>query len=140
MTAHRDSPGWLHLKAVQRIWLDRLASAWVVVVLVLCWLPRRMLPEGETTSHIRIPHLDKAIHFSMFFLISTLWLWGRPTRTRLLWVLIGGLALAVVSELGQDLPMIGREASVLDGLADLMGLAVGAGLACLIDRPGREPR
>jgi hypothetical protein len=76
----------------------------------------------------------------MFFLVSVLWLWGRSTRVRLFWVLIGGLALAVCSELGQDVPMVGRDASVFDGLADAVGLVVGAGFACVIGRTGREPR
>lgn len=140
MALDRDPPSRSRVTTSQRAWLDRLASVWVVVVLVLCWLPGRMLPGGESSPHIPIPDFDKLVHFSMFFLFSALWLWGRSARARLLWVLIGGLALAALSELGQALPMIGRDASIFDGLADLVGLIVGAGLACLTGKPGRELR
>jgi hypothetical protein len=58
---------------------------------------------------------------------------GRGTR-----VVVGGLALAIVSELGQAVPMIGRDPGVEDVLADSAGVCAAVGLMAYLDRPERR--
>ena len=103
-----------------------LAWSWTLVILGLCWLPRTYIPEDERAPRMfLIPHLDKMIHLGIFAVFA--WLWMRvgssPRRGR--WVLLGGVALAVISELGQELPIVSRDASIFDGLADSLGVIVG---------------
>ncbi len=41
---------------------------WVLVIFVLCTIPGDSIPD----PHMNIPHLDKAVHFGMFFIMSVL--------------------------------------------------------------------
>jgi hypothetical protein len=120
------------------------ASAWTVVVIVLCLIPRRTLDEVPgLTGHwiwdlyLSIPHKDKVIHASLFCIFA--WLWARALGDgRRAWALIilGGLALVAVTELGQSLPWIDRSTDILDALADVVGLALGLGLAMVLLEAG----
>lgn len=39
---------------------------WVLAIFILCCLP----PEDIPDPHVNLPHLDKIVHFGMFFLLS----------------------------------------------------------------------
>ncbi len=56
-------------------------------------------------------------------------------RGRFKWIALGGLVLAVVTELGQLVPFVGRDAGVDDALTDFAGAALG-----LLLVPWVEPR
>jgi hypothetical protein len=100
-----------------------LASCWTLVILVLCWLPPTMLPEEEKGSkRFLIPHFDKLIHMGIFAVFAFLWMRVGDSPRRGRWVLLAGLALAVLSELGQEVPIVSRDASVADALADGLGV------------------
>jgi len=102
------------------------AWAWTAMILAACWFPRTLMPVDETRHRLhRVPHLDKLVHFSMFAGFGLLWMRVDPARRRGLGVLAGGCLLAIVSELGQGLPIVHRDPSVLDGLADTLGLVAG---------------
>ena len=106
-----------------------LASAWTVVILALCLVPSYWLPVAEprlSPSQFLLPH-DKIVHFGMFAILSFLWMRVMPTRGWTARVVVGGLALAILTELGQGLPMIGRDPDRLDALADAVGTFVGVG-------------
>ena len=62
----------------------------------------------------------------MFAGFGILWMGALPPRRRLA-VMVGGLALAGISEVGQGLPIVERDPSVLDALADSVGLLAGIG-------------
>ncbi len=103
-----------------------LAWSWTMVILALCWTPRVLLPVRESGPRpLVIPHLDKAVHFGIFAVFAFLWMrvGTRPDRTGR--VAAAGLLLALVSELGQLMPFVGRDASLADGLADSIGVALG---------------
>ena len=103
-----------------------LAWSWTVVILVICWLPRMYVPTHEAGPLVARWHFDKVVHAGMFTVFAYLWmraLAGRPRPLRT--VVAAGLALAVVSELGQENRYVWRDASVLDGMADLAGVALG---------------
>ena len=104
------------------------AIVWTLLIVALCLVPSSWLGSGEPSgdpSWLRrllgpIP-LDKAIHFSMFAIFGLIWRWsGASLRSTLL----GGVALAVLTELGQSIPALERSTDLDDLMADLAGLAV----------------
>ena len=99
------------------------ALAWTVLVLVLCWIPGRWLgheaPGGQS---------DKLAHAGMFAVFSWLWAWAVAPSMRTARILGAGLLLALVTEVGQAVPLIDRDADPLDALADSIGVGVGLGV------------
>jgi hypothetical protein len=117
-----------------------LAVGWTLLVLALCWLPHRALPKDETIDFgFHVPNLDKLIHVAMFAGFGALWmLAGRMGPGRAAVVAVSGLALAVISELGQMTTFVNRDASLMDGLADAVG--VGLGIAAAFWAAGRSEK
>lgn len=113
--------------------IRRIAWFWTLLILVVSWIPNQRLPsESINEFSLQIPHLDKWVHAGMFGVFGFLWLFsGSVSRGRVAMILSAGLGLALLTELGQGLDLVGRETSLGDGLADLAGLilAVGLGLA-----------
>jgi hypothetical protein len=116
------------------------ASAWTVLVLVLCLIPRRTMDRVPSlTGHWfwdlyrSIPHKDKVIHAFLFCVFAWLWAWALGNGRRA-WaaIIAGGLALVIATELGQSLPWIDRSTDILDALADVAGLGLGLGLAAML--------
>jgi len=108
------------------MWTPRSIIAWVwtLVVFGLCWAPRRLLPVQEEHA---VPFLfasfDKVVHFALFAGFAFLWMFTGRFKAR--WVLVAGFAVAALSELGQALPIVNRDAEWPDGLADALGVLVG---------------
>ena len=50
---------------------------------------------------------------------------GQPARVKYLWVLLAGTALAAITEIVQNLPIINREGEFEDFLADFAGVLFG---------------
>lgn len=115
-----------------------VALAWTLLIFGLCWTPRTMMPIPEDdSSWLRIPSLDKVVHFLL--LAGFGFLWGRagvrPTRV------VGlGLLVTVVSELGQETAWVNRDATLGDGVADMLGVLGGLAALALLrwieGRPG----
>lgn len=100
-----------------------MAWAWSVVILGLCWLPKSGLPVKETgPAFLHIPHLDKIIHAGVFAVFGILWARALPDRRWVARIIVGGILLAIVSELGQAMPFVNRDPGLEDVLADLLGL------------------
>lgn len=113
-----------------------LAVTWTLVILVLCWTPADWLPVKETGGPgWELPHKDKFVHAGMFFVFALLWLAAaREKPRRFAWVAGAGIALAVVTELVQNLPFLKRDGEVVDAVADCVGVLVGLWLFPWIDR------
>jgi VanZ family protein len=120
---------------------DRLKSVrqaaavlWTILILALCWLPRQYVHEIEgDSSWFRVPNLDKIVHCGIFVVFSILWL-RLATSRRAKWaVLLGGLALGALSELGQLLPIVGRDAELYDFATDSVGVVIGVLVAPLVE-------
>jgi VanZ family protein len=110
----------------RRAWL---AWGWTALILVLCWTPGRWLPVHEPgTGGGPAIQKDKLVHFTMFAVFGTLWMRAVRTSRGAGTLLVSGLAFAAVTELGQDLPFIGRDGDVYDALADSTGLVVAVGV------------
>ncbi len=104
----------------------RLAWFWTLVILFLCWIPRGLLGNRESTvKPIFIPNLDKLIHLGIFAVFAFLWMRVGSSSRRMWWTLGAGVALAVVTELGQEVPIVNRDCSLGDGLADSLGVVIG---------------
>ena len=103
-----------------------MALLWTIAILAVCWSPAYWFHEVERqSSWFTIPNFDKAIHWSIFAGFAVLWIRVATLRRRYLWVSLAGLALAAVTELVQNLPLIGRDGNLGDALGDILGIAAG---------------
>jgi VanZ family protein len=107
----------------------RLLSAvlWTVIILILCWTPQIYFPvdEGLDSWKIRL-QLDKVVHVGIFAVFSVLWLRALPAgKKTFLLVGVAGLALAALTEVVQNVPIIQREGEVEDAAADFVGVLLG---------------
>jgi hypothetical protein len=102
-----------------------LAIAWTIVIMVVCWLPRQVVlkVEGDGTF-FRLPNIDKVVHSGIFVLFAILWVRAVPMIKRR-WIVAFGFALMVVTELVQELPAVGRDATLGDAAADTLGAVIG---------------
>ena len=81
--------------------------------------------------------LDKVVHAGIFVVFSVLWARTLTIRRRFAWVALGGIALAILTELVQTLPIVGRDGEVSDALTDVAGVLVGIVLASLVEPVAR---
>jgi hypothetical protein len=104
-----------------------VAALWTIVILVLCWTPQEFLHVNEKSgSLIHLAHLDKFVHAGIFTVFTVLWLRTRLDAKRMyLWVLLAGTALAAITEIVQNLPIINRDGEFEDFMADFAGLIFG---------------
>jgi VanZ family protein len=113
-----------------------MAVVWTAVILVLCWTPRQYVMEAEEKAPwFAIPNFDKFVHWGIFLVFAVLWLRTSGSRWKHVYVALAGVALAVITEVVQGLPQIGRDGSVNDGITDLIGLALGLALARWFEPP-----
>ncbi len=117
-----------------------VAVLWTIVILVLCWTPQALLPMNERTELLTQElHLDKFVHTGIFTVFTVLWLRTQPTgKTRYLWILLAGTALAAITEVMQNLPIINRECEFEDAMADFAGVLFGFPLFHWIGQKLRE--
>ena len=115
-----------------------MAVLWTVVIMILCWLPGSMVRDLEDGSPwFKIPDLDKVGHAGIFVVFSVLWARVFTSRHRFAWVALAGFGLAIVTELVQKLPVVGRDGSFADTLTDGAGVLVGIVLAPLVEPVAR---
>jgi hypothetical protein len=111
-----------------------VAICWTLAIMAMCWLPGELVQRVEGGSFfLKIPHHDKFMHLGMFASFAVLWLRVEDWRWRYAWVVLAGFALAAVSEIGQALPLIGRQPEMLDFLVDLIGIAGGVAASGLFE-------
>lgn len=99
------------------------ALLWTLGILVAVTVPASTVPAGPPDVGI-----DKGAHLIMFAGFGLLWMRGLASwpRSLALWVVGGtGLALAVGSELFQYAVLATRQGSLYDGVANVLGLALG---------------
>ena len=93
----------------------------------------------RTESLTQKLHLDKFVHAGIFTVFTVLWLRTRPAgKTRYLWILLAGTALAAITEVVQNLPIINREGEFEDAMADFAGVLFGFPLFHWIEQKLRE--
>lgn len=112
----------------------RWAVAWTLAVFVGCSIPGVPLPPTPLLAP------DKLAHIGMFAVFAVLWLRAQPQRP---WtVAVWGAAFGVWIEVWQSLAPVGRLGDPYDAVADVVGLALGLGLARVagVDRPTAPSR
>ena len=93
-----------------------LAVGWTLVIFVLLWMPPPPPPE------LVWPWWDSLVHFCLLTAFGGLWTWaGR----RGAWVLVAGVLLGAITEIGQGLLPWERHTSLGDFAFDVLGLAIG---------------
>lgn len=108
----------------------RLALLWALLILVLCLLPGRDLPQWRWADLLS---LDKWVHAGLFAVLVVLLVVGLKrqygtawARSRGLWTsAIACILYGVALELMQGLLMQGRTADPLDAAANTAGTLIG---------------
>jgi len=117
-----------------------MAITWTVAIMVMCWIPITIhLPERDPNGwEILLPDLDKAVHFGIFSIFAVLWFLALPIPGRSWKIFIAAIALAIVTELVQRLPIVGRSCDLDDALYDIIGvifaLAFMIGIQAIVNR------
>jgi hypothetical protein len=107
-----------------------MAVSWTLVILMLCWIPGEWVQSVEHGSSLfEIPDLDKLVHWGIFVVFTLLWIRVGSSRWWYAWAGLGGLALASISEIVQNHPMIGRDGSLDDAITDIVGVLIGLAVA-----------
>lgn len=115
------------------------ALAWAMVILVLCLIPGKDLPEWKWFS---LFDLDKLVHAGMFF-VQTLLLAnafrvkGTPVRY-LFWAVVISVLYGVGTEIMQGLEAMGRRTDPGDMIANTLGALAAAWFASWSLRKGRN--
>ena len=108
------------------------AVIWTVLILLLCWIPASYVQEIEGKSPwFQIPDLDKVIHAGIFVVLAVLWRRLTSSRRAIVAVVLGCFALGALTELGQLLPIVRRNAELYDLVTDCIGVIVGVAIALL---------
>lgn len=99
---------------------------WAAVIFFLCAMPSDRVPD----PHLNIPHLDKAVHFGMFFIMAVLLCNELEYQTRLgirkiylITVLIAFAYGGIIEILQQR--FFNRSGDIWDLAADVSGAVVG---------------
>ncbi len=113
-----------------------VAILWTLVIMGLCWVPGRLVGELDPNSiWARIPNLDKYIHAGIFIIFAILWMHVEGLRRRLATVFVAGCALAVLTEVVQEIAIVGRDGNIPDTTVDVVGLIVGLVIAVCLPFP-----
>ena len=111
-------PGGAGLHDLSSMSIHGIAGMWTVVILVLCWLPAGSSPWKLRHQTVLVPQLRQGGRLRISPIFAFLWMSaGARTADRgiALRVAIAGLALAVVSELGEEyIPYVNRDTIVMD--------------------------
>jgi drug/metabolite transporter superfamily protein YnfA len=113
----------------------RMAAAviWTLIILGLCWTPGFVMHKVEHGSFFRLPNLDKVAHGGIFVIFTILWLRVAPSKRTTWKLIVAGFALAIVSELGQLMPFVSRDANLFDMITDCAGVLIGIAAAPLVE-------
>ncbi len=102
---------------------------WAIVIFILCAMPSESIPD----PHLNIPHVDKVVHFGMFFILALLVCNELEYQTRLSLRKIYITAVCIAFVYGGIIELLqqycfNRSGDVADLLADVVGAIAG----CLI--------
>jgi hypothetical protein len=128
-TSHKDlgpAANWPARGSDLTIHRALMAVLWTIVIMMLCWLPRHVVQRVEAGSGwFKIVNLDKFVHGGIFIVFALLWarVWSSPRRFT--WIALGGVIFAAITEIGQLIPAVGRDATVPDLIADSIGILIG---------------
>jgi VanZ family protein len=113
--------------------LLNLVFRWAAALLVVYWIGLFAIthvPASGLPSEPPFPHADKVVHLVGYavlaFVAAAAWTWRRTLGLNEYILLLACLSCyAVLDEVSQMLPMVRRNADVLDWAADTIGAIIG---------------
>ena len=107
-----------------------IAFKCVFIAAVLLVTHESLIPAGNNS----VPNnWDKLVHFIAYFVLSVMALFAFP-HARLLWIVMWLTILGIGIEIAQALMPFGRSGSFADGVANMLGALLPAGLWQLYNR------
>lgn len=99
---------------------------WILIIFILCAMPGEDIPD----PHLNIPHLDKVVHFGMFFIMSLLLSYPLERHSSFSMKKIYTIAILVALGYGGLIEILqhyffNRGGDVWDLLADIAGGVAG---------------
>ena len=121
-----QQPNGASMKIMDRMnksWIKILAIVWTTTMCLGSLLAANKLP----SAGIRILHLDKVIHFVMYFGFVVLWCLAAQhfTKKYLISICIIGCILGVLMEVGQATTGLGRSFEWTDMISNSLGVVLG---------------
>jgi hypothetical protein len=137
-TNDQAAPAGSDARRLQKLRLT-VAIFWTLSIMALCWLSPKWVHELERRSQslFDLPDLDKVVHWGIFCAFALLWLRTSTSRWRFWLVALGGLVLATITELVQNLPIVDRDGNLPDAAADMIGVLIGLAIAVPIEPVAR---
>lgn len=106
--------------------MDNIITKYSKIILPIYWafLTYMLLRPGLENKEyaFMFPHLDKLIHFTIFFLLGFFYKLRFP-KTIFLYFFLILVSYALLTEILQDIMKLGRSLEVLDAVADTVGLS-----------------
>ncbi|MBP7408671.1 MAG: VanZ family protein [Flavobacteriales bacterium] len=116
----------------------RWAIAWALVILVLCLMPGKALPEWNWFALL---DLDKLVHAGLFFVLAVLlaqaFYSNRSPAHYLVWACIISIAYGLATEFMQGMEALGRRTDLNDMIANSTGAVLAAGYVTWKERQGK---
>lgn len=102
--------------------LKAFTFIWLLLITILCLIPQKELPEVRG-----IPHLDKFVHFVLYFVMAvlSLFVFSRYTPSHKIIIVAGIFIFSFFIEVMQGILPFGRTFSFTDLLANLSGILAG---------------
>ena len=120
------SPNYYPQKNTKKL-LDNLINKYSKITLPIYWafLTYMLLRPGVENKEyfFMFPHLDKLIHFTIFFLLGFFFRVRFP-KVSLLYYFLILISYALLTEILQDVMNWGRSLEFLDAIADTLGLSL----------------
>jgi VanZ family protein len=106
------------------------SAGWAMLILVIISWPASQIPDAEI---MKLPHIDKIIHFSLFFVLAVLLAAGLFFQPKNLFIytfrititLTTGLVYGSLTEVFQSLALPERQGSLVDFVANAFGTVFG---------------
>ena len=89
--------------------------------------------QGRAPVVFSVPTLDKLVHGVIFVVLAILWMRVSSSWRAIGAIILGGAALGIITELGQLVPIVRRDANIFDLLADFAGVVIGIAAAPLLE-------
>lgn len=102
---------------------------WALLSLIACILPSKSLPQ---INKIFVPHFDKVVHFTLFFILTLILLYesrlrkanASLSRKTIIWIVVITLVYASILEGVQFFFTASRSGNLADLAANLLGIFV----------------
>jgi len=102
----------------------------IVWLTIVFFLSTMTVPDVSSVPLVNIPHFDKIIHFSMYFILATLWMLDDFKKTKafrmfnLIIIMIFSISYGLLMEVVQQIIVQDRTGDILDVLANTIGVII----------------